>query len=770
MGFSVRPWAESVGRRRSTRAPIVAALLVALALTPAVPAAAASPGARGSSGPKLDRRALSGEPGIALAASTTRPHYACPAGACEAIIDPPPVRVSAGFALPKGGPLLEGSGEKGGYDPQDLQSAYKIPTSGGSTQTIALIDAFGYGAAESDLAKYRSRYGLEPCTKADGCFGKVNESGEEANYPPEEVETGWQAETALDLDMASAACPHCHILLVEASTELAADTGASVNTAASLGATEISNSYGYPEEYEPWCGKTGCAQYSVDYDHPGVVVTASAGDSGYDDQYNHLASPNFPATSPYVVAVGGTSLQRAANPRGWSEEVWNEPEREIGTGSGCSKFESKPVWQTDPACAKRTDNDVSTDAACNSAVSVYSTYFSGWENLCGTSASSPLVAGIAAHESEAERSLGADAFYQDPSSLADVTVGSNGTCTPPAEDAYFCQAAVGYDGPTGLGTPQGSGKPVTVTKVEPGEGPAGGGTSVTITGTNFVGVTNVRFGAAAASHFSVESPTTITAVSPAGADTVDVTVTTAEGTSPTVAADEFNYAGTPPEFGRCEKVAAKAGKYGSSTCVSLHALGSYEWAPGAVKDGFTAAGASSTLETIEKVPVKCKGDTTAGDYRATRYVTNVRITFTGCEVAGIAACSSAGAGEGEIVTNRLEGALAWENKAKKKVALDLFPPGRAGLLLSFECDSIPFELRGSVLVPIKAGKMTLTTPLKYAATAGKQKPSEYETAEGTKVPDVLESSIFAEPFEQTGLTIAEDVLTSEEPLEVNAFA
>ncbi len=752
-------------RKRRASAPILAGMLTVLSMAIAAPASALRSGA-GIPGPKLESHARGGGSRISLTPSASRPYYACPGGACEAIIDPKPLRGPAGYALPGGGPLLEGGGEKGGYDPQDLQSAYKIPVSGGATQTVALVDAFGYAAAEADLAKYRSRYGLEPCTKAAGCFRRVNEHGEEANYPPEEVESGWQAETALDLDMASAACPHCHILLVEASTELPADTGASVNTAAALGATEISNSYGYPEEYEPWCGKTGCAEYSKDYDHAGVVVTASAGDSGYDDHYQSLASPDFPATSPYVVAVGGTALRRAANSRGWSEEVWNEPEREIGTGSGCSKFESKPSWQSDAGCAKRTDNDVAADAACKTAVSVYSTYFGGWEDLCGTSASSPLLAGIIAHESEATRLLGAYAFYQEPGSLADVTAGSNGECTP----AYLCTAEVGYDGPTGLGTPQGSALPATITKIEPSEGPAGGGTSVTITGSNLSGATAVSFGSTAAASFSVKSPSTITAVSPSGTGTVNVTVTTAEGTSAISSADEFNYTGTPPEFGRCEKVTAGTGKYSSSACDALKVGGSYEWMPGAVKAGFTSKGATSKLTGAGGIKIECKTEAGKGDYQHTRGVASVLITFTGCEIPGLEVCSSAGAGAGELVTNQLEGALEWESKAAKKLALDLFPADRGGLLMKFECGPIPVEVRGSVLAPVKADKMALTSTLKYAASKAKQKPSEYEAAEGGKVTDVLEMSFLEEPFEQAGLAVTGETLTSEESLEANAFA
>ncbi|HYB23079.1 MAG TPA: hypothetical protein VED41_04730, partial [Solirubrobacteraceae bacterium] len=183
---------------------------------------------------------------LGTGSAATRPRWACPEGACLAIVVPRPLRRGNRFAQARSGRLLEGSGELGGFDPADLRSAYDIPTSGGGSQTIALIDAFGYPAAESDLASYRATYGLPPCTKRNGCFEKVNEKGEQGNYPA--VEPNWDGEAALDEDMVSAACPECHILLVEGSTELPADLGEAVNTAARLGATEISNSYGYPED------------------------------------------------------------------------------------------------------------------------------------------------------------------------------------------------------------------------------------------------------------------------------------------------------------------------------------------------------------------------------------------------------------------------------------------------------------------------------------------------------------------------------------------
>jgi streptogramin lyase len=492
-----------------------------------------------ASGARFQRRARARETGISLAPSTTKPYWACPQGLCDAIVEPSATKTSGRWALRAGGPLLEGGGEKGGYDPADLQSAYKVSPIGGAKQTIALVDAYGDKTAESDLAKYRERYGLEPCTKANGCFGKVNQKGEEANYPG--AQKGWEGETSLDLDMASAACPRCHILLVQATESSFADLGEAVNTAARLGATEISNSYGAAEES---CGATHCEEYAADYHHAGTVVIASSGDSGYDNHYEASASPSFPATLPFVVAVGGTGLHKSTGSRGWSEEVWNEPARELGSGSGCSLSEPKPAWQTDSGCTKRTDNDIAAVAACTTPVSIYSTAYAGWENFCGTSVSAPFVAGIEAHAGERTRSLGPQAFYEDRATLFGVTKGSNGTCSV----AYLCSAETqdaGYDGPVGVGTPDGiPSAPPTITGIAPRSGPAAGGTQVTISGTNLTEATAVKFGQMNATSFTVSSEGSLTAVAPPGAGTVQVAVEGAAGAGPVGPGAEFTYAPT----------------------------------------------------------------------------------------------------------------------------------------------------------------------------------------------------------------------------------
>ena len=237
----------------------------------------------------------------------------------------------------------------------------------------------------------------------------------------------------------------------------------------------------------------------------------------------------------------GRACKKAANARGWSEEVWNEPSRKLGTGSGCSLSQAKPSWQKDKGCTKRTDNDVAAVAACATPLSVYSTAYEGWEDFCGTSASAPLMTGILAEAGEHTRSLGAQAFYEEPSSLFAVSKGTNGTCTT----EYLCNAEkqeAGYDGPAGLGTPDGLPVPApAVSSVLPGVGLPLAGVPVTITGTNLEGATAVKFGAASALSFHVESETTITAMAPPGEGTVDVTVTTPRGTSATVAPDQFGY-------------------------------------------------------------------------------------------------------------------------------------------------------------------------------------------------------------------------------------
>src|SRR6266851_3878473 len=202
-----------------------------------------------------------------------------------------------------GEPLATGG--PNGYGPADLLAAYKLNSSGGAGQTIAIVDAYDDGRAESDLAVYRSQFGLPPCTTANGCFRKINQNGG-TSYP--RGNTGWAEEISLDVDMASAICPNCKILLVEATSNSFADLATAVDQAAAQGATVISNSYGGGEY-------SGEVSDQAHFNHPGVAITVSSGDGGYGVE--------FPAASQYVTAVGGTTLRTASNSRGWSETVWS---------------------------------------------------------------------------------------------------------------------------------------------------------------------------------------------------------------------------------------------------------------------------------------------------------------------------------------------------------------------------------------------------------------------------------------------------------------
>ena len=381
-----------------------------------------------------------------------------------------------------------------GYGPSDIQSAYELAgvSPGAAAPTVAIVDAFDDPTAESDLAAYRSYFGLPACTTANGCFEKVNQSGVAGSYPATDPQSEWAVEISLDLDAVSAACPSCKILLVETNSDDLSDLGAGDDTAVKLGAAAVSNSYGGSED-------STNAQSSLSYyDHPGVLITASAGDGAYGVE--------FPASSQYVLGVGGTSLAKASNARGWSETVWFTQAGE-GTGSGCSAYTPKPSWQKDTGCSHKTVADVSAVADPYTGIAVYDTQspYSGWTVIGGTSLASPLVAAIFAATG---RASGGPSFpYSNPSDFWDVTSGSNGTCSP----SYLCTAGPGYDGPTGVGTPNAaamsgsSGGPVdggsppptgspTVTLVSPANGATlAGNTTISLVAdvTSSVGIADV---------------------------------------------------------------------------------------------------------------------------------------------------------------------------------------------------------------------------------------------------------------------------------------
>ena len=393
------------------------------------------------------------------------------------------------------------SGPAGGLTPAQLASAYEYaPTEGGTGQTVAIVDAFDDPKIEADLGTFDGNYELPACTTANGCFQKVSQTGSTTSLPKAD-KTGWSIEIALDVETVHSVCESCKILLVEVSAETFNDLEAGVNEAVALGATEVSNSYGGPEE----------AGLQAAYNHPGVVIAASAGDSGYDDWdvvsegHEAPARPDMPASLPTVVAVGGTSLELNENGTRSSESAWNDSGRPSheeefkqysATGGGCSTLFTAPTWQQNTpgwghtVCGtKRLDNDIAAVADPYTGFDIYDSdncgktcekegLGKGWVTIGGTSLSSPLVTSLyALAGGSAGVSYPAATLYGHlgQSSLYDVTEGGNGYCDGEeasacgepevnellgdidCEGTTACDAAPGFDGPSGVGAPKGLG-------------------------------------------------------------------------------------------------------------------------------------------------------------------------------------------------------------------------------------------------------------------------------------------------------------------------
>ncbi|NNJ60172.1 MAG: S8 family serine peptidase [Dactylosporangium sp.] len=368
---------------------------------------------------------------------------AAPAGETGTFVDacppvaPPHASCFARYQVSGVEPLADGT--PAGFGAADLRSAYDLPATGGSGHVVAVVDAYSNPNVETDLAAYRAQYGLPECTTASGCLRIVNQDGEASPLP--EPDAGWALEISLDLDMVSATCPQCQLLLVEANSSSLEDLGTAVATAVSLGADVVSNSYGTSVEFAE----------EVDYEHyynqPGHPIVVSAGDLGY--------SVSFPAVSRYVTAVGGTSLTREAD-GAWSESVWS------GTGSGCSAYIPKPEWQTDENCPMRMVGDIAAVADPATGVAVYDTFSqSGWTIVGGTSAAAPIIAGVYALTGTASKVNDGSPPWRNRAAglFRDVTTGTNvpSAFAVTCGNDYLCTGVVGYDGPTGWGTPQGVG-------------------------------------------------------------------------------------------------------------------------------------------------------------------------------------------------------------------------------------------------------------------------------------------------------------------------
>lgn len=499
---------RSVGRSAGV---LLAAIAVVLSLAPAATAS--------SSPATAQSAAAGGRPAVAARRACATPGKG--AARCHALerTDVVPHAVRDALAAPA---VISG------YTPAQLQSAYGLTSAAlakGTGLTVAVVDAYDSPTAESDLAAYRAQFGLPACTTANGCFRKVNQDGSSAvaGLPP--FNDGWAREIALDLDMVSAICPNCSILLVEAQDAMMDNLGASVNTAVALGARFVSNSYGGPEFpdvdlLDGWY-----------YDQPGVVITASTGDYGFENEGAvGFAGNEYPAVSPHVVAVGGTRLVTAANARGWSESAWS------GAGSGCSLYEPKPAWQKDTGCATRMVADVS--AVADPATGVAVVYNGFWGVLGGTSAAAPVIAAAYALAGTPATESYPVSFPYSRRGLNDAVGGNNGSCSP--SPAYWCNGVVGYDGPTGLGTPSGTtpftgpsvpGKPGTPTGVA-------GPTSVALTWTapasNGSPITAYKVTAAPGGKSCTATATacTVAGLASGAAYTFTVRATNAIGTGP----------------------------------------------------------------------------------------------------------------------------------------------------------------------------------------------------------------------------------------------
>jgi subtilase family serine protease len=319
-----------------------------------------------------------------------------------------------------------------GYQPSDLAVAYNLPANGGAGQTIGIVVAYSDPNAASDLATYRSTFGLPPCGTANGCLRIINGSNGSQSLPaPNE---SWAQELSIDLDMASAICPNCKLLVTEAPSDDVEALTQSVQTAIANGATVVSNSYTTPET-------AAVAADNPKWNHPGVPIVAGAGDNGY--------GVGWPASSSYVTAVGGTTLLPILSGVALLESAWAQ------TGAGCSGYIPKPSWQHDSGCKMRTVNDVSAEANPVPGVSVYDTYFSvpsdaGWNVFGGTSVATPIVAGLYALAGNGSGVANASGIYAGASHLNNIILGADSLCL-----TYLCTAVPGYNGPTGMGTPNG---------------------------------------------------------------------------------------------------------------------------------------------------------------------------------------------------------------------------------------------------------------------------------------------------------------------------
>ncbi len=265
-----------------------------------------------------------------------------------------------------------------GWAPADLQARYNLPSSTkGSGQIVAIVDAYDNPNVASDLATYRSNYGLGT---AD--FTKYNQQGQTGSYP--QGNTGWGVQIDVDVEMVSASCPLCTIYLIEANSAEGSDLAASVREAVKLGAHIVNASWG--------CAGSYTCVSKKDFGAKGVTYLAAAGSGG------GLSAPSVFDT---VVAVGGTMLSR--NGSQYSESIWSPP-------GGCARHIKKPKWQHDGYCKYRLTNDV---AAVANDLAAYDSYgYGGWAKISGTGVASPLLAGVFGLAGNASKQTGGRTFWK----------------------------------------------------------------------------------------------------------------------------------------------------------------------------------------------------------------------------------------------------------------------------------------------------------------------------------------------------------------------
>jgi hypothetical protein len=549
-----------------------------------------------------------------------------------------------------------------GLRPEDLHRVYELPYDAPDGQTIGIIEAYDDPTIENDLRVYDEEFGLPSCTHANGCFRKLNQHGNA--FPLPATDAGWSADTSLDVETAHAVCQNCDIVLVEAESNSYGDLETAMEAAVAAGANEVSTSWGDMDDYE-----------SPRFDQRGVVITAAAGDWGYDnwEDSDYGIGANYPGSSPYVVSVGGTTLSPFQ--KSWAgEEAWSH------TGSGCG-WEPAQHWQAQywnwgaSGCAnRRAVADIAADAGPLSGVAIYdstplSAWFPGWATFGGTGLSSTIIAaafgladgpGMVAHP--------ARTIYQRGNSgnLHDIVNGSNYPETPcNGSLSLICEARSGWDGPTGLGTLRGvealtafGGAEPTVTGVSPAHGLSTGGQTVEITGTGLAGASAVKFGAEEALIFDDKEDAITVGTPPHYPETVDVTVVGPEGNVSEVSpADRYDYSALTPVV---ERVSPSFGPPGGGTEVTIEGTGlaeidAVEFGAGYYgrvrsfdENRLTATSPSHSETTVNLVLIGPSGRTPVGfgfTYAAPRY-DKLSIHFGGAGQGTVAiapvgsACSS----------------------------------------------------------------------------------------------------------------------------------